>query len=305
MVFVLLLLTAISDCRVSETWHKSTFFYFDTVCEVNLFCSAANFEIAQENINQIFAKINTHFAPGSNDVTSPLVLELYQKAYEIYQKSQGNVDITVAPLSRLWGFLSDKHTVPESQAVESALELIGMGKIKIKDGKLIVPPEMELDWGGIAKGFGIDLAAKSLIALGISRGFINAGGDLYCWGLNPEQKAWQVGLKHPRKSGFLGVLSLSGLGAATTGDYQRFFINNGIRFHHVFDPKTGFPAYGKQSVTVIGPDTSLCDALSTALFVSKNPESVIRHYQDYGAVLVDKEGIITVIGKSFPFSSWE
>jgi thiamine biosynthesis lipoprotein len=156
---------------------------------------------------------------------------------------------------------------------------------------------MELDWGGIAKGYGIDLAVRVLIDMGIRRGFVNAGGDLYCWGRNPDDRPWRIGVQHPRAAGFLGVIEMEDEGAATTGDYQRYFFESGVRWHHVFDPRTGYPARGKQSVTVVGPETAVCDALSTALFVSDEPETVLKSFPDYGAVLVDEKGAPRLIGK--------
>ena len=107
------------------------------------------------------------------------------------------------------------------------------------------------------------------------------------------------------EEGFLGVLSLSDVGVATTGDYQRYFIENGIRYHHVFDPKTGFPARGKQSVSVVGPEAYLCDALATALFVSKTPAGILKKYPLYGAILVNEHGEISFLGRSFPFRQWD
>jgi len=147
----------------------------------------------------------------------------------------------------------------------------------------------------------IDLAAQSLQAMGIARGFINAGGDLFCWGENPSQAPWKIGIKHPRQEGFFGILELMDAAAATAGDYQRFFIEGGRRYHHIFDPRTGYPASGKQSVTVIGPETLLCDALSTALFVSADPERILSSYPQYGAVIMDDAGKISMFGKGFPF----
>lgn len=299
--FLLALLVVPFGCREAETWHKSTLLYFDTVCELNLFCSDPLFTAAQEKINQIFQEIEHRFAPGKHDLSSRWALDLFQKARNVYQSSRGSFDITVAPLSQLWGFLSGSHAIPDKKNISSTLKLIGMDKIKIKAGKISPPAGMSLDWGGIAKGFGIDLAAKALLQLGISKGFVNAGGDLYCWGTNPEEQPWQIGIKHPRRSGFLGVLSISDLGAATTGDYQRFFIEDGVRYHHVFDPRTGHPARSKQSVTVIGPEACFCDALSTALFVSSAPALILEKYPEYGAIFVTSEGEIYSLGKSFPF----
>jgi len=234
-----------------------------------------------------------------------MVMGLYRRAFQVFTDSGGCFDITVAPLSRLWGFLSKSYVVPAHEQIQSTLERIGMEKIKEENGTLLLLPGMKLDWGAIAKGFAIDLASQSLIESGISRGFINAGGDLYCWGQNPDSQDWNIGIKHPRQSGFLGIISISELGAATTGDYQRYFIRDGIRYHHVFDPRTGYPADGKQSVTVCGPETLLCDALSTALFVSQQPVRIMEQYPDYGAIILDSEGNLSFLGKAFPFRAVE
>ncbi len=302
-LFLLLLvfLSFILGCRVGEKWHTSTFLFFDTICQINIFSSASDFKTAQEEVFQIFTEIEKHFSPGIKDYSSPIVLDLFHRALKVYHDSDGCFDITVSPLSRIWGFLGNQRRLPPSQEIESALRHIGMEKVKEQNGSLILLAEMEFDWGGIAKGLGIDLASKSLIEMGISRGFINAGGDLYCWGNNPDDKAWNIGIDHPREKGYFGVISISDLGAATTGDYQRYFMRDEVRYHHVFDPRTGYPARGKRSVTVIGPETVLCDALSTALFVSQQPEKVLEKYPDYGAIIVDSDGNISLLGKPYSF----
>ncbi len=291
-----------THCGVPEKWHTASFFFFDTLCEVNLYASQSQFLSAQEDIHRIFTDIDCYFSPAAADYSSPAVLSLFRKAFLLYQSSEGAFDITIAPLSRLWGFLDGDHRVPESSLIKATLGLIGMDKICDQKTFLDLPEEMSLDWGGIAKGYGIDLAARTLKESGITKGFINAGGDLYCWGENPTQASWKIGIKHPRKEGFVGVLEIHDLGAATAGDYQRFFILDGIRYHHIFNPKTGYPAQGKQSVTIVGPETLLCDALSTALFVSLTPEIILKNYPDYGAVIVASDGTLSFLGKEYPFS---
>jgi len=302
-LFLLLLvfLSFILGCRVGGKWHTSTFLFFDTICQINIFSSASDFKTAQEEVFQTFTEIEKYFSPGIKDYSSPIVLNLFHRALKVYHDSDGCFDITVSPLSRIWGFLGNQRRLPPPQEIKSALRHIGMEKVKEQNGSLILLPEMEFDWGGIAKGLGIDLASKSLIEMGISRGFINAGGDLYCWGNNPDDKAWNIGIDHPRKKGYFGVISISDLGAATTGDYQRYFMRDEVRYHHVFDPRTGYPARGKRSVTVVGPETVLCDALSTALFVSQQPEKILEKYPDYGAIIVDSDGNISLLGKPYPF----
>lgn len=271
------------------------------MCEVKAFCSSSRFKATQTTIREVFKGIETFFSPGSSDLSSPEVLSLFQKAYSVYLKSDGKFDISVGALSQVWGFYDHSFHIPSAADLDKAKSTIGMDKIRIQEGRILLLPETQLDWGGIAKGYGIDRASSALIELGISRGFVNAGGDLYCWGTNPNGSSWKIGLKHPRRAGFAGILSIAHEAAATTGDYQRYFMEGGTRYHHVFDPQTGFPSRGKQSVTVVGPEAALCDALSTALFVSPRPETIIDLYPQYGAVLINNEGKISFLGKAVSF----
>ncbi len=288
---------------MTAKWRSSTFLFFDTICETNLFCTSSSFELSKDKISYIFQEIEANFSPHSPLSSSPLVKILYEKALSVYHQSAGDFDITVAPLSKIWGFHTGEHRVPSPHEIENALMLIGMDKIILVEGNPRLAPGMELDWGGIAKGFGIDLAARSLIQMGIQNGFVNAGGDLYCWGKNPENKPWQIGIQNPRKNGLSAILSLCDRAAATTGDYQRYFLQGGIRYHHVFDPKTGYPSLGKQSATVVGPEALFCDALSTAIFVSSEPEKILKNFPDYGAFIIDAEGKFITMGKPYPFKS--
>lgn len=300
LILPILLGLCVSCQRPAEKWHASTLLFFDTVCEIQLLCTPSDFASAKKRIEDTFEEIEEQFSPGTCAYTSPLAVTLYRRSLGIYRDSDGCFDITVAPLSRIWGFRDHSHRIPSPVEIERALEKIGMEKSTLVAGEIRLLDGMELDWGGIAKGYGIDLASQAVILAGIENGFINAGGDLYCWGKNPERRSWHIGIKHPRKSGIAAILTIADAGAATTGDYQRFFIQDGIRYHHVFDPKTGYPSYGKQSVTVVGPETLVCDALSTALFVSSAPEDILEKYPAYGSVVIDSEGKATILGKEYP-----
>ena len=290
-----------SGCKPKPEWQEKTLFVFDTACEIKLFGTSSQFKAAQKSITAVFQDIQEKFSPEAEDLSSPLVLELFRLSRHVCEDSDGAFDVTVKPLSRLWGFLHGSQYVPTPAQIHEALGRVGMGKVKDEGSRLLLQPGMGLDWGGIAKGLGVDRAAKALQDLGIRAGFVNAGGNLYCWGKNPDGGPWKIGVRHPRQEGFLGVLSISDVGAATSGDYQRYFQFEGIRYHHIFDPKTGYPARGKQSVTVIGPEAAVCDALSTALFVSPDPERILKKYPDYGAIIVDDSGRVSLLGKRFPF----
>ncbi len=303
LLFILAaLLAAAISCRPREKWHSFTLLFFDTVCDIQVFCPSEKLPAARDAICRAFGSCQERFSPGSQDLSDRLVLELYQKALQVNRASAGCFDITVGPLIDLWGFSSRAFRIPGPEEVEAVLPLVGMAKINFEENALVLPPGVKLDWGGIAKGWGVDLAAQAVVSLGITRGFINAGGDLYCWGPNPDHQNWRVGIKNPRERGYLGVILVTDMGVATSGDYQRYFERNGRRYHHLFDPETGYPAQGKRSVTVVGPETALCDALSTALFVSSDPEKIIRNYPAYGAILVDDQGGVAAVGKSFPFN---
>lgn len=301
-LILMLIIWACWGCGRSAAWHQETVIYFDTVCDVKLFCTPLEFKTAQDTIAGVFTMIETYFSPGAGRLDSPEVIALFDTAFSIFLNTAGNFDITVAPLADLWGFRTGEHKIPEQEEINAVLGSIGMTKVVRENSRIRIEPDMALDWGGIAKGYGIDLASRALQEAGIKQGFINAGGDLFCWGKNPTALPWRIGIKHPRESGFLGILNLSGVGAATTGDYQRFFLQDENRFHHVFDPHTGYPAAGKQSVTVVGPETCICDALSTALFVAKDPAVILAEYPEYGAIIVTEDGEILLAGKVYPFT---
>ena len=288
------------NCRAQEKWNSYTLFFFDTVCDIQVFCPPSQVEATQKEISRIFTDIEKKFSPGREDFTSPPVLELFHKSLRVYRDSGGYFDITVGPLSELWGISTKAYRVPSPEEVAKTLDLVGLEKIKEEGGRLSPQPGMKLDWGGIAKGWGVDLAARAMREMGIARGFINCGGDLYCWGTNPENKPWKIGIKHPRQQGYLGVISVSGMAVATSGDYQRYFEEGGVRYHHIFDPRTGYPARGKQGVTIVGPETVYCDALATALFAGSNPEAIIKKYPEYGALVVESNGNVVILGKAYP-----
>ena len=286
-------------CLGRKDWHSSTLFFFDTVCDLSLNCDAEEYRILEKEIGDVFSRVEGSFAPGVEDFSSSLVVELFGPARQVYLDSGGAFDITVGSLSNAWGFHGGPQHVPSPEQVRAALEHVGMDRVGLENGRLIPPPGMVFDWGGIAKGFGVDLAVKAVLGRGVKNGFINAGGDLYCWGMNPEGKPWRVGIKNPRGEGFFGVLNISGVGAATSGDYQRYFEETGVRYHHIFDPKTGYPARGKRSVTVVGPETKVCDALSTAVFIHPKPEEFLGKYPEYGAIIVDEKGKYCLLGKTY------
>lgn len=288
-------------CKSKPKWREISLLFFDTICDLKIYGEKDQTDLAIAKVREIFTKTEDLFSPQAQNYQSPEIRELFHLAKKIYRDSNGAFDLTVGILAELWGFRTKSYRLPTTEEIVRALAFVGMDKIKETENSLIIPEGFRLDWGGIAKGWGVDQAFSALWKLGIKRGFINAGGDLICWGQNPHNRPWRIGLKHPRRSGFLGVLEISNLAVATSGDYQRYFEINGQRYHHIFNPQTGHPARGKQSVTVIGPQTTLCDALATALFIVTDPEILLAKYPEYGAIIVNEDGSLSFAGKKFPF----
>ncbi len=226
----------------------------------------------------------------------PEVLGVIREALRYARLSGGALDITFKPLARLWQFEADS-TPPSPAAVQQVLPLVDYGAVLIDgDGRVrLERPGMAIGLGGIAKGYAADRAAEVLRQMGIANATINAGGDVRVMGRPSPERPWRIGIQHPRKrQALLEEVSLSAGAVATSGDYERFFVHEGVRYHHILDVRTGFPARGCMSITVIGETAMMADALSTAAFVL-GPEAglaLIEELPGAEAMLVDASGEI-------------
>ncbi len=187
---------------------------------------------------------------------------------DVARRSNGAFDMTLGRLKALWGIDQENPTVPAQAAIAEAIAGIGLQALSL-DGLNLVKqnPQLMVDLGGIAKGYIVDRAIVVLKKHGITSGAVNAGGDMYLIGRHPEH-SWRIGIQDPREQGgILATVEVHDKAVVTSGDYERFFEQDGQRYHHIFDPATGSPARGCQSATVITDSAALGDALATALFV--------------------------------------
>ena len=180
----------------------------------------------------------------------------------------GAFDCTVGALSGLWNF-PDALAPPDSAAVDSALALVGYEGLQV-EGKIvrIGRPGTRLDLGAAAKGYAVDRMVAVFEEAGIAGGLIDAGGDIRYWGAKPDGRPWVFGVQHPRDPTRYTEVDDLGLAAiATSGDYQQYFEWEGARYHHLLDPRTGYPARACASATVWAGTALDADILSTAVFV--------------------------------------
>jgi thiamine biosynthesis lipoprotein len=219
--------------------------------------------------------------------------EVIALGLKVARASGGAFDMGLGRIKTLWGIESDHPRVPSPQEIHRALEGTGLGDLQLR-GRLVSKdnPALAVDLGGIAKGYAIDRAIEVLLGAGIVNASVNAGGDIRLIG-DHQGRPWHIGIQHPRDhEKLLATLALQDTAVVTSGDYERFFIRDGVRYHHLFDPRTGYPAVGCMSVTVVAPTASLADALATAAFVLGPVKglSLLEGYPGVQGLIVGADG---------------
>lgn len=202
--------------------------------------------------------------------------ECYKLSEEVYKATNGAFDITVGPLVQAWGFGLKKRDKITKERIDSILPLVGMGKVKLVDGKLIKSnPNMFVDVNAIAQGYSVDVIAHYFESKGINEYLVEIGGETLCKGLNSKGKAWVIGIDKPFDNNVTPGQDLqakvalpSGKALATSGSYRKFFEENGVKYSHELDPKTGYPAHNTLlSISVITNNCALADGYATAFMV--------------------------------------
>lgn len=227
-------------------------------------------------------------------------LEVVKKSLDIAKLTEGGFNIAVGPAVALWkagegGYLPDQN---ELEALRSQIDL---SQIYIREEALTLglgQPGMQIDVGGIGKGFAADLAANVMKMAGATAGVVAISGDIKTFGRIPNGRRFVFGIQHPRRNQgeLLGSIELEDEAVSTAGDYQQFFIKDGIRYHHILDPETLQPARECQSVTIIANKGVMADGLDTGIFVM-GPEkgmALIESLPDVEGIIVDQEGQISV-----------
>ncbi len=226
------------------------------------------------------------------------VFSILRQSASIAASSGGAFDVTVWPVVRLWKFQEVGGMVPNATIVAEENIKVGYHGIIFDESTYSVGftrDGMGIDLGAIAAGWAADLAMARLQALGVSGAIVDAGGELRILGAKPGGAPWRIGVQHPRRPGELLLsLDLRDAAVATAGDYERFFVQDGVRYHHILDPATGMPARGCQSVTVLAATAAEADACSTAAFVL-GPErglAFLRGRPGVQGVIVDAAGAL-------------
>jgi thiamine biosynthesis lipoprotein len=239
------------------------------------------------------SQVNAHAHERAVPV-DPEIIKVVERGLEMSRLSGGAFDITYASVGYLYDYRA--HQKPSDAAIAEALPGVDYRQVEVdreKNTIRFLHKGVRVDLGGIAKGYAVDRAVERLEALGITNAMVNAGGDTRLLG-DRRGKPWVVGVRDPRNEGKLVTrVPLEDAAISTSGDYERYFEEDGVRYHHILVPGTGKSAHEVRSATVIGPpDSTLMDALSTTVFVLgvERGMAFVKQLEDVEAVIVDAQG---------------
>jgi len=224
--------------------------------------------------------------------------DLLRRALEVAEYTEGGFNIAIGPAVRLWN-IPEAPRVPTAMELDIAAQYVDYRRIHLDAGRRTVfleKPGMRIDIGGIGKGFAAEKAAAVMREIGATGGLVAVAGDFRVFGRRTDGTAWPIGIQHPRAPGkILATLDATDEAVSTSGDYERYFIKDGVRYHHILDPKTLQPARLCQSVTIVAPDATTADALATGVFVMGPVRGLaLAERLGLGAVIVDAGGGISI-----------
>ena len=243
-------------------------------------------------------------AMGSSVVVNEQIAKMLRTAQTVYERSDGALDLTTYPLSKLWGFIDQNYRVPSDAEIERLLPCVDMSKVQLAatddsaNYLVTMPADMSLSFGAVAKGCASDYAIQAMRAAGVTSGVVSLGGNVQTLGKKPDGSDWNIAVQDPNDTGsYLGYLTVGETAVITSGSYQRFFTEGGQKYHHILSPKTGRPVNnGLLSVTIVCEDGTLADCLSTAMFVL-GPQAALNYWRTYGGfemVLVKSDGHVVL-----------
>ncbi len=305
--FFFLALFSFSSCKTSVA--PQTEFVLGTVCTINLYDKGTQAVYAEifDRLREIeailsanrddtnIALINSN-AGQTATAAKPETLYVLSAALRYSEKTNGRFDPTIGPLVKLWNIGTEYAAVPSQEDISMRLALINYRNVKIDEKAqtvFLTKPGMKIDLGAIAKGYAADQIAEIIEKYHISRAIVDLGGNILAIGEKKPGVPWKIGIRDPEteKGGSILALDIRNEAVVTSGVYERYFIENGKRYHHILDPATGFPVEnGLLSVSIISPKSIDADALSTSVFLLGENAGArfIETLPDTDAIFIDQ-----------------
>lgn len=308
---LLLALALLAGCAPASREDTVNFTAMDTVIQLSVYgCDHGEEALseARQLIQELDGLLSTTdegsqihaLNQGETVALAQPVQTLLERALALCADTGGAFDITIYPVVRAWGFTTDSHQVPTQEELSALLARVDYRQVEPQEGTLTLPQGVELDLGGVAKGYASQQVARLLREEGVDCALIDLGGSIQAMGSSPDGDPWSVGIRDPRSDSpedYAAVVRVTDQAVVTSGMYERYFEQDGVRYGHIIDPDTGYPVdNGLASVTIVAADPTLADALSTALFVMGRDGAAQywRGREDFEFVLMGEDGSITI-----------
>lgn len=301
-------LTSCDKSAYGKKTQNKSFFAMDTYMSITAYGKNAETALnqAEEKVSELenlwsVTKKNSEIykinhSNGESVAVSPETAELIDFSLEISEITGGALDSSIYPVLTEWGFTTGDYKIPTDEKLSELLEYTDYRKINFNGESVQIPENMQIDLGAVGKGYTGDLITGILEKNGIESALLDLGGNIQTIGTKPDGTEWKIGLRSPFDEGNFATLEISDCAVITSGGYERYFIgDDGENYWHIIDPKTGKPAHsGLISVTVIGSEGRLCDALSTSLFIMglEKATKLWKNRNDFEMVSVTDDGKI-------------
>lgn len=319
LALLLIAVTAISGCSFSTSSESDmsasrSLSTMDTIMKLTVY--GKNREIALDAGQAEILRLNDLLSIGNpeseicilnrngNGKLSADTKTLVEGALELFESTDGAFDITVYPLTDLWGFPSKNYRVPSQEEIDAILPCINAGLLQYDSdtSHLTLSDRQAIDLGGIAKGYTSQRLMEIFKKYGVSSAIVSLGGNIQCLGKKPDGSAWRVGIQDPwkRNGGIAAVVEVIDEAVITSGGYERYFEDpqTGHIYRHILDTKTGYPAEsGLASVSIVSDSGTLADGLSTALYVmglEKAGTYWREHSKEFQVIFISDDGTLTV-----------
>ncbi|NLN95343.1 MAG: FAD:protein FMN transferase [Bacteroidales bacterium] len=263
--------------------------------EIDSLLDAFNFSVSVYEPNSIISKINRDETDTEAD---DWFITVFRKAYEVAEATDGYFDFSVGPLVNAWGFGFSDRLHLDRNTIDSLLKLVGYRNFKLENNRIIkAVPGAQIDFNAIAKGYAVDVVAQFIESKGVSRYLVDIGGEVIAHGRKPNGTLWKVGVEKPSEDQnssreLKAIVELENMAIATSGNYRRFYIEDGVRYSHTIDPFTGYPVqHSLLSVSVLAEDCMTADAYATAFMVMGVEKTIefLKIRKDLEAFLIYSE----------------
>ena len=310
LLTLFLICASLFGCRAPARAERS-FFAMDTYMSLAAWSSEEVMKGAEETVRSVEERLSvtregSEISMLNRDGTAVIskeTAELIERTQSLGKMTGGALDLTIYPVTKLWGFTTGDHRVPSEAEIREALSLVDGSQVRLSgdpDGKVTasLPEGAMIDLGAVAKGYTGALLRQYFLENGVTSALLDLGGSIQAVGKKNGREYWRVAVKDPEEPGaYLGVLKIDDQAVVTSGAYERYFEEGGKRYGHIMDPKTGRPAEsGLLSVTVMGKDGLLCDAFSTALYVMGEEKAVSlwKTMDGFECMMVTEDGRLLV-----------